>query len=215
MKCWTVYKHQNLVNGKIYIGITSQKPEDRWRNGAGYYNHKKFYAAILKYGWDNFSHDILYVGLTEAEACQKEKELIKLYNSKNNGYNLTDGGDGTSGYHHTDATKRKISQSQKRNNHQKKTAQINAWNSTHKQNHVEMMKKRWEDDNFKTEMAEKHKKKILCITTGQVFNSVNEAAQYAGISPSGISKCLKGVQKSAGKHPISKIKLQWSYYLSN
>lgn len=74
-----------------------------------------------------------------------------------------------------------------------------------------MMKKRWKNENFKTTMAEKHKKKVLCITTGDVFNSVNEAAQFAGISPTGISKCLKGIQQTAGKHPVSKIRLQWKY----
>lgn len=211
MNNWIVYKHQNLLNGKVYIGITSQKPENRWRKGAGYYNHKKFYSAILKYGWDNFSHDILYTNLTEKEACQKEQELICFYDSKNNGYNLTNGGDGTKGYHHTKATKKKISQSQKKNNHKNKTEQINNWNKNHKEEHSMIMKEKWQDKDFKNAMTEKHKKKILCVTTGEIFNSVNEAALFAGISPSGISKCLKGIQRSAGKHPISKIKLQWSY----
>ena len=69
MKTWIVYKHYNLINGEVYIGITSQKPEDRWSKGLGYYNHKKFYAAIKKYGWDNFSHEILFTGLSEEQAC--------------------------------------------------------------------------------------------------------------------------------------------------
>ena len=33
---YVVYKHTNLANGKIYIGITCQKPTIRWRYGKGY-----------------------------------------------------------------------------------------------------------------------------------------------------------------------------------
>lgn len=108
---YSLYKH-TTPNGKIYIGITSQKPEDRWREGKGYYN-TLFYRAIKKYGWDNISHEILQTGLTKNEAEQKEIELIKAYKSNNRefGYNIENGGNckGT----HSEETKRKISQSNK------------------------------------------------------------------------------------------------------
>lgn len=73
------------------------------------------------------------------------------------------------------------------------------------------MKDKWKDESFKKEMGDRYKKKVLCITTNKIFNSINEAADFANISPSGISKCLKGIQKTAGKHPITKEKLQWKY----
>ena len=93
---YTVYQHKNKINNKIYIGITSRKPEDRWgSNGNNYKTSPYFYAAIQKYGWDNFEHNILYTNLTKEEACLKEQELIKYFNSMNReyGYNQTSGGE--------------------------------------------------------------------------------------------------------------------------
>ena len=93
-KQWCVYKHTS-PSGKVYIGITSQKPEHRWNNGDGYKGRTYFWNAIQKYGWENFEHEILYTGLSKQEAGEKEKELIELYDStdKNKGYNLSTGGE--------------------------------------------------------------------------------------------------------------------------
>ena len=212
-KQWIVYKHQNLINQKIYIGITSQAPEERWKNGNGYKLHCYFYRAILKYGWDNFSHEILYKNLSYNEACEKEKELIQQFQSNISeyGYNLTKGGEGISGYSHSNKTKEKISNTMKQKDYSKQIARLSQWNKEHRLEHSEMLRERWKDPKFKQEMTKKHKKKVLCVNTGQIFESINDAAQYGGISPTGVSKCLKGVQKSAGKHPITKEKLFWKY----
>ena len=59
-KRYTVYKHTNKANGKVYIGITRQDPEKRWgEGGCNYAGNKHFSRAINKYGWNNFSHKIL------------------------------------------------------------------------------------------------------------------------------------------------------------
>lgn len=44
-----VYKHTNLQNGKIYIGITKygDNPNKRWRNGYGYNKNDKFFSDIV------------------------------------------------------------------------------------------------------------------------------------------------------------------------
>ena len=68
---YTVYKH-TTPSGKIYIGITSNDPKYRWKNGYGYMNNKYFFNAIKKYGWNNISHEILFTGLSEEEAYSKE-----------------------------------------------------------------------------------------------------------------------------------------------
>ena len=122
-KLYYVYKHTS-PNNKVYIGITSQMPQRRWKDdGSGYRNNMYFWRAIQKYGWNNFKHEVLYKNLTKEEACKKEKELILYYNSTDskNGYNHSTGGDGGTegihrygednpfyGKHHTEESKNKI-----------------------------------------------------------------------------------------------------------
>ena len=107
---YTVYKH-TCPNGKVYIGITSQNANNRWRNGKGYNRNILLYRAINKYGWNNISHEILFTGLTKYEAEQKEIELIAKYksNQKEFGYNIANGGNCTGMFN--DETKEKIRQS--------------------------------------------------------------------------------------------------------
>lgn len=86
---WCVYRHISPSN-KVYIGITSRKPELRWE-------HKgcnKFYNAILKYGWDNIKHEILIDNASKEEACILEQMLISHYKRLGVSYNITDGGEG-------------------------------------------------------------------------------------------------------------------------
>ena len=64
------------------------RPEVRWNNGNGYKKNKKFYKDILYYGWeDGFSHEVLKDGLTSYQARELEHDLIKKYNSLDEGYN--------------------------------------------------------------------------------------------------------------------------------
>lgn len=89
---YIVYMHENKINGKKYIGMTKRSLKKRSNNGKGYKGCDKFYRAIEKYGWNNFTHKILYKNLTKEEAELKEQELIKLYNTQVNGYNIANGG---------------------------------------------------------------------------------------------------------------------------
>lgn len=116
-KKWCVYIHRNTVNNKSYIGITSKKPEKRWgANGSQYdQNQPVFHNAIAKYGWENFEHIIWTDNLSEQEAKHIEKLLIaifktncKRYSNPELGYNMTDGGDGMSGYVFTEESKEKM-----------------------------------------------------------------------------------------------------------
>lgn len=86
---YRLYKHQNLKNGKIYIGVTAKNPIIRWNEGDGYKTNVGFYSDIKKYGWDKgFSHEIILDGLSRNEAIIKECEYILKYDSVHFGYNV-------------------------------------------------------------------------------------------------------------------------------
>jgi hypothetical protein len=91
-KRFVVYMHENKIDGKKYVGITSKKTEVRWgKNGRGYKNNsnKHFWQAIKKYGWDNFDHKILFEDLPLNEALKREFDISKQHNTtdKEFGYN--------------------------------------------------------------------------------------------------------------------------------
>ena len=99
-----IYKITNKINNKIYIGKTTRNPEVRWkehiRDSKNNKNNKKnnnilLYNAFNKYEIDNFSFEVITEEKNE-KLNEKEKKYIQLYNSfsRQNGYNITDGGDG-------------------------------------------------------------------------------------------------------------------------
>lgn len=93
---YCVYYHRNIINNKLYIGMT-KNASARWaNNGSKYKQCKFFYHAIQKYGWDSFEHTILIDNISKEKACVIEKELIKKYNTQDEkfGYNLASGGFG-------------------------------------------------------------------------------------------------------------------------
>ena len=54
-----------------------------------------------------------------------------------------------------------------------------------------------------------NRRKVICITTGKIFNSVTEASNYYNVARNTISFCCKVKLKSAGK--LNGIRLQWKY----
>ncbi len=108
-----IYCATNLITGKRYIGKTIHSflvrkdgHEKAALDGAEFV----FSRAIRKYGFEVFEWSVLFDGLEEDELNDYEIIAIKKWNTKvPNGYNMTDGGEGGSGYVFTDEQKKSIS----------------------------------------------------------------------------------------------------------
>src|ERR1700721_37675 len=98
-----VYVHTNIVNGKSYVGQTTQGVAARWEGHVKERRNRAFSRAIRKYGVDSFEHRVLVVARSQEQLDNLEKVWIILLQTKVPlGYNLTCGGEaGTRGYHHT------------------------------------------------------------------------------------------------------------------
>lgn len=112
MKSYSVYMH-TCPNSKKYIGITCRNPIYRWNHGNGYRRNEHFFRAIVKYGWDNIKHEILFDGLTEEEACAIEVELIAKYKSNDARYGYNKDNGGFTGCKISERTKAKMSDAHK------------------------------------------------------------------------------------------------------
>ena len=94
------------------------------------------------------------------------------------------------GRHVSDATRKKISES-----HKGKTL-----SEEHKKNIGRAGKGRKQTEEVKKKLYEANIKKVICITTMTVFDSIKDGAEYYGInSRTHISKCCKRKRKSCGK----------------
>lgn len=98
-----VYFILNKCNNKKYIGITTIPLKRRWgcHKSGMKTSQYPLYRAMRKYGIDNFSiTSIISISSSNKSTLLEnlstlEKKYVKEYNSfiKNNGYNLTKGGD--------------------------------------------------------------------------------------------------------------------------
>lgn len=90
---YTVYRLSD-PEGLVYIGVTGKTVEERWLKGRGYPKGLPIREAIIRYGWENFRHDILCEKLTKEGAEKLEKWFIAYYQSDDpaRGYNRFLGG---------------------------------------------------------------------------------------------------------------------------
>ena len=89
-----IYGFQNQLNQKWYIGQSihiEHRQKEHKNEMLSNRSNNKFYNALRKYGWENFSFQILEECSPE-ELNSKEVYWIKYYDSYLNGYNSTPGG---------------------------------------------------------------------------------------------------------------------------
>ena len=206
--CYKLYMHVNKTNDKVYIGQTKQSYVSRWDNGKGYGSRSRFAKAIKKYGWDCFEHISLIEGLSKIEADYFERFFIAFFDSQNPefGYNLTAGGDENPMNNlmvrakHNESVKKIRADPE----YQKKYrgAMKKAYTNPEWQKKVrEGAKKRCADPEYQKkhrEACQKLCKKVLCVETKIIYNSLKEAGIINGVRASDISACCRGRQKTAG-----------------
>jgi len=102
-----IYKVHNKLNGKIYIGQTSSDIKQRVCEHLMIGGSPVFHKALKKYGIENFDASVIDTAENREELNEREKYWIKFYDCKApNGYNLSDGGSGPTGYIWTEEQKK-------------------------------------------------------------------------------------------------------------
>lgn len=216
MENYKVYIHI-FPNLKVYIGITKQKLNDRWKNGLGYKTQTFMYKAINRYGWENIKHIVIRDNLTLEEAQAMEINLIKQYKSNQSkyGYNIANGGDGS--FAVSQQIREKISMAVKGKTGHK-------WTEEEKNRHSMLFKNREFTDEWRKKISQskignknsmfgkkhtdeekakiaksvsEHSKKraVKCIENNTTYISISEAGRQLNISSSKISLVCSGKRK--------------------
>ena len=91
-----IYKITNNINNKCYIGFTNNfksRMSTHKSNSLSGKDNYKLYNSIRKYGWNNFTKEILFESEDKYYTLlTMEQKFIEMFDSIDNGYNMTEGG---------------------------------------------------------------------------------------------------------------------------
>lgn len=213
-----IYKHTRPDTQEVfYIGkgnTSKNSHEERYKTSSG---RNKMWKSIVAKNNGIFIPEIICYCDTEVEVNRLEKLYIKQYGRRNLGLgtlcNLTDGGDGSVGIIATEETRRKLSiafSGEKHPNYGKKLSKETCLKKSEsmKKSDKNLKGKKlpdwWKDKIRDTKYGEqnpmfgrtgeKHpmSKKIIDINTGEIYNSVTEAAEANGIKMKTLYNFLSG-----------------------
>lgn len=200
-KCFKVYRHTLRQDGRTYIGQTCLNLKQRaGSNGQRYKHCSKFWNAIEKYGWDAFDHVIIADNLTLEEANILEEQLIREYNSIEEGFNINLGG-----RNHLWTEEQKLKMRERnlgdKNPNYNKPRTEETKKRIGEANKISQLRKRHSKET-KEKMSISHKKDIpiLCIEQNIVYSCPSDAAIGIGLNSkkSGhITEACKGRRKTA------------------
>ena len=189
-----IYLITNKLNGKQYVGQTVRSLDERLRE---HRRSKKSLGgkAFKKYGKDAFVTEILHETYDIVELNRLEAYEIAQRNTlAPKGYNIASGGDGTLGYRHSKEAKDKMSKARKGKYSGKDNPFFGKQHTEETKNHLSQLKKgkyihEGKDVKF-------HTVKVLNVTTGEIFDSIKDAALSCDAKPTHITRVCKGRRKS-------------------
>ncbi len=195
-----IYKIYNDINDKVYIGKTLRSINRRWLEHQSDYRNKShdgrpIYLAMDRYGIENF-HIELVEECDFSILSDREQYWITYYNSFENGYNATLGGDGTPSANYELIWELwldnyNITQIHYITNHDVGT--IRTCLDMHKVPQEEIDKRKFSTIICGVAMMDKNTNEIL-----KVFESIADACRYLGKEHSGhIGSVCKGDRQTA------------------
>ena len=211
-----IYKYQNLINNKIYIGqamdIAQRRREHRHDASNPHRDNCIFHKAIRKYGEDNFSFEIIEE-CSKGELNEKEQYQIKYYNSEiPSGYNMTSGGDSSQG----EIFKKAVEQYDLYGNFIKEfenasdtARQLNLFVSNitsacrGEYSQCGGFQQKYKEDDKKITLIAETNGKIVAqydknMNLIKIYPSAKIASQETNINVGGIRNCCNGYSKSSG-----------------